>query len=634
VLRSWLSVLRLEFQLDNLFPWFTAAAVACASGRALHAGWLALGTAMLVLSQAALELCDGYYDFVQGAHGRKDGAATWTGGSGVLAEGRLDPKKVQIAGFVLGAIAALLFAFVTFAWTRSGGLVVGLIGAACGAFWAMPPLKLSYRGMGEVLQGIVVGPLMAAEAWVVTTGHLDARAFVVGIPFGLVEFAMGVSHNMIDRKRDAAANKRTMVVRIGDAWAARLHALAMTLALASLAWLGATGVLAPRIFAVCALVAPIAALACVDAWRASTSDAARAELGRTFPAFRVLVATGVGAIASALPPSRHDAATLVVMFAIVAFVPALVWIRNTPLPTVYDLFARLYNPVSRLLRFENGVRRAAIRALAPRAGAAVLDLGCGTGFHFPELRAVAGPDARIVGIDPSAPSLDVARTRALECGLDFVAVHGDGRDAPLQEDAFGAVIAAFSLSVMPEWRGAIARAASLLEPGGRFVVLEQDVPEDSSLAFARPLLRAVNKLLSATLDRDYGAELARAGLVVETTRVGAYAVFVGKKPCSPREGDGRVGLHVDEERALHADASALACRKMEARDGSLDACDEGVARAISGSAVAPAIQDTGAASAGVTQVAAGRDVEADVHSDLAGATILQALAGDLRARRA
>jgi 1,4-dihydroxy-2-naphthoate octaprenyltransferase len=629
VLRSWLSVLRLEFQLDNLFPWFTAVAVACASGRALHVGWLALGTVMLVLSQAALELCDGYYDFVQGAHGRKDGAPTWTGGSGVLAEGRLAPKKVQIAAFATGAIAALVFAIVTIAWTRTGGLVVGLIGATCGAFWAMPPLKLSYRGLGEVLQAIVVGPLMAAEAWVVATGHLDARAFAVGVPFGLVEFAMGLSHNMIDRERDAAAGKRTLVVRIGLKWAARLHAVAMIFAVASLALLGALGVLHTSAFVACAIVAPFVAFACGETLRAARDERARDALGRSFPAFRVLVVLGIGALASALPSSREDARAIMLVFACAAFGPALVWLSKMPRPTVYDLFARIYNPVSRLLRFENRVRREAVNALAPRAGAPLLDLGCGTGFHFPELRAASGAGSRVVGIDPSAPSLDVARARAIECGLDFVAIHGDGASAPIAEPSFGGVIAAFSLSVMQEWRTAISRAAARLEPGARFVVLEQDVPEDSALAFARPFFTAANKFLGATLDRDYAEALASAGLDVTTSRYGAYAVFVGEKPrsTSPGERDGSIRLHVDEKRALDADAPALARGKVELRDGVLDAADDRV-----GSFDACVADDSGRAR--VANVSARGDVDADAHADLTGAEILDALAGDLRARRA
>jgi 1,4-dihydroxy-2-naphthoate octaprenyltransferase len=633
VLRSWLSVLRLEFQLDNLFPWFTAVAVACASGRTLHVGWLALGTVMLVLSQAALELCDGYYDFVQGAHGRKDGAPTWTGGSGVLAEGRLAPKKVQIAAFVTGAIAAALFAVVTLAWTRTGGLVVGLIGATCGAFWAMPPLKLSYRGLGEVLQAIVVGPLMAAEAWVVATGHLDARAFAVGVPFGLVEFAMGLSHNMIDRERDAVAGKRTLVVRIGQTWAARLHAAAMMLAVASLALLGALGVLGARVFVACAIVAPFSLSASAETLRASRDERARAALGRSFPAFRVLVVAGVGALASALPSSREDSRTIMIVFAVAAFAPALVWLSKLPRPTVYDLFARLYNPVSRLLRFENRVRRAAVHALAPRAGAPLLDLGCGTGFHFPELRAASGAGARVIGVDPSEPSLDVARARAKACGLDFVAIHGDGASAAIAEPTFGGVIAAFSLSVMQEWQAAIARAAARLEPGARFVVLEQDVPEDSAFAFARPLFTAVNKLLGATLDRDYAGALESAGLDVTTSRYGAYAVFVGEKPLSPSERDRSIGLHVDEQSALDPDAPALARGKVELRDGVLNARDERV-RSLDATAVRDASIGDDRGRSRVTDVACRSDVDADPHADLTGARILQALAGDLRARRA
>jgi 1,4-dihydroxy-2-naphthoate octaprenyltransferase len=271
-------------------------------GRTISTPWLLLGTLMLVVSQASLELLDGYYDYVQGAHHRKDGAPTWTGGSGVLAEGALSPRAVRQAGAALGALAATLFAVVTVCWTRGEGVVVGLVGCACGAFWAMPPFKLSYRGLGEVIQGIVVGPLMAAQAWVVATGHLDARAFLVGVPFGLLEFAMGLAHNILDRESDALVGKNTLVVRVGEHRAAILHALAVFAGLASM-FVFAFGAILPRGAALVAVMAlPGAVFVCRLVWKATDDGPARTELARTFPGYYLLMFAGAGAFVAGLFP--------------------------------------------------------------------------------------------------------------------------------------------------------------------------------------------------------------------------------------------------------------------------------------------------------------------------------------------
>ncbi len=538
--RAWWRVLRLEFQLDSLLVWCASAAVAAWSGRSVHLAWFVAGTLMLVLSQAALELADGYYDFVQGAHKRKDGAQTWTGGSGALAEGALQPHAVKHAAFAIGALATVLFAWITYVWTREGGLVVGVVGAVCGAFWSMPPLRLSYRGLGEVLQGLVMGPLMAAEAWVVATGQLDARAFAVGIPFGLLELAMGLSHNIVDREDDARAGKRTLVVKIGAGPAAWIAVVAVAAAVVSLVLLAGLGVLPRGAGLVALVVLPLAVHAGRLTVRAATDARARATMGRTFPMFHVLVLAAGGTLAASLPAAWATGRLVLLVLVVFGLVPTIAALRKVSWPSVYDVGAPFYDLVSRLLFFENRVRGEAILALKDSGSAngtetrTVLDLGCGTGFHF-SLLGRALPGARVVGVDPSGRSLAVAARSARRAGLTFVAVEGDGAEAPLPDTRPDAVICSFALSVMPHWREASARAASLLQEGGRFVVLEQEIERRGAWAWLRPFYVSVNRvLLGAALDRDYAAELQRLGLTVEKRRRGAYVIIVGVKP-SPGE---------------------------------------------------------------------------------------------------
>jgi SAM-dependent methyltransferase len=67
----------------------------------------------------------------------------------------------------------------------------------------------------------------------------------------------------------------------------------------------------------------------------------------------------------------------------------------------YDLELAAFEPV----------RRDAIGALELQTGAAVLDVGCGTGLSFDGLKQCIGPSGRITGIDPSPDMLAHARER-------------------------------------------------------------------------------------------------------------------------------------------------------------------------------------------------------------------------------
>jgi len=71
----------------------------------------------------------------------------------------------------------------------------------------------------------------------------------------------------------------------------------------------------------------------------------------------------------------------------------------------YRLGARVYDVVSMEQLVYRPGRRAAIEALAPGAGARVLDVGCGTGLNLPLLADAVGPAGEIVGVDASAAML-------------------------------------------------------------------------------------------------------------------------------------------------------------------------------------------------------------------------------------
>jgi SAM-dependent methyltransferase len=109
---------------------------------------------------------------------------------------------------------------------------------------------------------------------------------------------------------------------------------------------------------------------------------------------------------------------------------------------------------------------AAVAALAPRAGEAILDIGCGCGQTTWALAAIAGPAGKVVGVDISTPMLAVARARA------------DGAFAPsfLQLDAgtedlgagvFDAVYSRFGVMFFDAPAAAFANIRQALKPGGR-----------------------------------------------------------------------------------------------------------------------------------------------------------------------
>jgi S-adenosylmethionine-diacylgycerolhomoserine-N-methlytransferase len=118
-----------------------------------------------------------------------------------------------------------------------------------------------------------------------------------------------------------------------------------------------------------------------------------------------------------------------------------------------------------------------IRYLAPSPGGSVLEIGCGTGRNL-ILAARAWPDARFFGIDISEAMLETARKNVAKAGLSdkIVFARGDATAFDAQVlfgvPQFDRIFQSYTLSMIPDWEGAIREAADKLAAGGRLDIVD------------------------------------------------------------------------------------------------------------------------------------------------------------------
>lgn len=111
------------------------------------------------------------------------------------------------------------------------------------------------------------------------------------------------------------------------------------------------------------------------------------------------------------------------------------------------------------------------------AGGTVLEIGCGTGRNLVRT-ALAYPSARIYGIDISEEMLKTARAQIAAAGLDdrITVAQGDATsfdaEATFGRRAFDRVFFSYTLSMIPDWRGALGHAATLLGADGWLLVVD------------------------------------------------------------------------------------------------------------------------------------------------------------------
>lgn len=103
----------------------------------------------------------------------------------------------------------------------SGPLLVpiGLAGLLLGWAYSAPPLRLAGRGLGEVVI-TAAWLLVIVGTHYVQLGRLSPVPAFVGLPYALLVAAILYVNQFPDARADAAAGKRTLVVRLGAARAA------------------------------------------------------------------------------------------------------------------------------------------------------------------------------------------------------------------------------------------------------------------------------------------------------------------------------------------------------------------------------------------------------------------------------
>jgi ubiquinone/menaquinone biosynthesis C-methylase UbiE len=148
----------------------------------------------------------------------------------------------------------------------------------------------------------------------------------------------------------------------------------------------------------------------------------------------------------------------------------------------YDITSRLYPAPGYPQRAQ---RLQAVQALGLRPGDSVIDIACGTGLNFALIEDVIGPDGRIVGVDLTDAMLAQAQDRIATNGwsnISLVQADAADFDFPAEVDA---ILSTYALSQVHECAKVIARGTAALADGGRWVVLDLKLPDNTPGWLAR-----------------------------------------------------------------------------------------------------------------------------------------------------
>jgi 1,4-dihydroxy-2-naphthoate polyprenyltransferase len=204
---------RLPFLSATFVPVLLGIAIAARHGA--FDWWLALVTLVgASLAHLGINVSNDIFDTLSGADEANANPTQFSGGSRVLIYDLVTLRQlVALAVGLLGAAAAIGLYLV---WTTGSQtlLLIGIAGIALGIAYTAPPLKLVYRGLGEIAVALGFGPVMLLGAYVVQARSLSLEALVASIPVAILVALILYVNEIPDRSGDAAADKRTLPVRL------------------------------------------------------------------------------------------------------------------------------------------------------------------------------------------------------------------------------------------------------------------------------------------------------------------------------------------------------------------------------------------------------------------------------------
>lgn len=221
---NWLKALRLQFYPMTLLAHAIGALAAGSAGYGFRPSLFWLGYAWIFLVEVATVFSNEYFDLPSDRQNKY--FSPFTGGSRVLVDQLLSTKALK-----KGILLALALSFVVVAFLAAAAPApLPVLGIACGVLlvlalgYTVPPLRLSYRSLGELDVGLTHSFGVIACGYIFQGGAPgDALPWLLGLPLFLAILPSIILSGIPDYEADLGAGKKTLAVRFtrkGAAWLA------------------------------------------------------------------------------------------------------------------------------------------------------------------------------------------------------------------------------------------------------------------------------------------------------------------------------------------------------------------------------------------------------------------------------
>jgi 1,4-dihydroxy-2-naphthoate octaprenyltransferase len=225
----------------TLILYFTGSSLAAMMGYPFDVPRFLLGLGIVSTALLSMSYSNNYFDTDVD---QLSTPTSFSGGGGTLLQdkklGHL-VKRISIASFLLSLTLAVVFiilfsySFLFFLYVVTGNILAW--------FYTAPPLKFSYRGLGELATMVAIGLMIPGLGYYVLARTIDLPLVLLSIPLMLYMAIFIISAEIPDRQGDTLGKKKTFVVRTSIHAGHMANALLALLAAVYFFMLAFTGVL-------------------------------------------------------------------------------------------------------------------------------------------------------------------------------------------------------------------------------------------------------------------------------------------------------------------------------------------------------------------------------------------------------
>ncbi len=168
----------------------------------------------VVIAQCGVNLFNDYQDYISGADVAYRRRGVGARGIHIIIDMNVSPHTVRQVSLVLLA-AALCIGIYIAVLTTPYVLVLAAAGALVGVAYSKRPISFRYRGLGEPLAGLCMGPLLCLGSYMVQTCSFSLIPLALGLPNGLITTMILILLALIRRDVDLTIGKMTIACCLG-----------------------------------------------------------------------------------------------------------------------------------------------------------------------------------------------------------------------------------------------------------------------------------------------------------------------------------------------------------------------------------------------------------------------------------